>query len=138
MTSGGGDDGSEITATSPAGSAARASVTAKSAVGAGAVRRGAIPGVTGGRGPISKLICLGCRPVPARLEAPGRLSDGGEQQRVLGQLLLERALELRVDLADAALGHAEDVADLAQREVLDVEEDGDLALALRELLERGA
>ena len=32
-----------------------------------------------------------------------------------------------MDLADAALGHAEDVADLAQREVLDVEQDGDLA-----------
>ena len=52
--------------------------------------------------------------------------------------LLERALELRVDLAHAALGDAEDVADLTQREVLDVEKDGDLALAPRQPLERRA
>src|SRR5688500_2123806 len=32
----------------------------------------------------------------------------GEQLRVLGELLLERALELGVDLAHAALGDAED------------------------------
>ena len=38
----------------------------------------------------------------------------------------------RVDLADAALGDAEDLADLGQRHVLDVEQDGDLALAARE------
>ena len=62
----------------------------------------------------------------------------GEQRRVVGELLLERALELRVDLADAALGHAEDLADLAQREVLDVEQHRDLALALRQHVERAA
>ena len=45
-------------------------------------------------------------------------------------------LSCAVDLADAALGHAEDLADLAQGEVLDVEQHGDLALAARELRER--
>src|SRR3954470_22667391 len=75
---------------------------------------------------------------PSSACAPGPLADRREQQRVVGELLLERALELRVDLADAALGDAHDLADLAQREVLDVEQDGDLALALRQGVERPA
>jgi len=40
-----------------------------------------------------------------------------------------------VDLADAALRHAEHVADLTQRHVLYVEQDGDTPLALRQSLE---
>src|SRR4051794_25670592 len=67
-----------------------------------------------------------------------RLADGREEDAVLGQLGLQRALELRMDLADTALGEAEDVADLPQREVLDVEQDGDLALALGQRIERAA
>ena len=50
----------------------------------------------------------------------------------------EGLLHLAVDLADAALGDAEDVADLGERQVLDVEQHGDLALALRQLGEGGA
>src|SRR5215213_6883819 len=67
-----------------------------------------------------------------------RSADGAEQRLVRRQVLAQRALELRVDLADAALGDAEDLADLAQREVLDVEEHRDLALALGQRLERAA
>ncbi len=43
-----------------------------------------------------------------------------------------------MDLADAALGDTEHLADLAQGEVLDVEQDGDLALAAPKRGERAA
>src|SRR3954451_22410551 len=66
------------------------------------------------------------------------LADRREERGVLRQLALERALEARVDLADAALGHAEHVADLAQRHVVDVEHHGHLALALGQALEGAA
>src|SRR3712207_8033281 len=55
---------------------------------------------------------------PARDFRP-RLRDGREQRLVGGELLAQRPLELRVDLADPALGDAEDLADLAQGEVLE-------------------
>ena len=60
-----------------------ASETEKPALGVAARRRAGVPDWIGGRGPISKLICLVCRPLAARLEVPGRLSDGGEQQRLV-------------------------------------------------------
>src|SRR4051812_30586323 len=59
-----------------------------------------------------------------------------EEESVFGAELVPQApLELSVDLADAALGHAVKVADLAQRQLLDVEQHGHLALARRQLLE---
>ncbi len=51
-----------------------------------------------------------------------------EERRIVRERGAQLLLRLPVDLADAALGDAEDVADLAQREVLDVEQDRDLAL----------
>jgi uncharacterized protein YjiS (DUF1127 family) len=58
------------------------------------------------------------------------LRNGLEQRRVVVELRAQRLLELAVDLADAGLRDAEDLADLGQRHVLDVEQDGDLALTL--------
>src|SRR3954468_14344679 len=52
-------------------------------------------------------------------EARGSLRDLAEERLVLGERRAQRALELGVDLADAALGDAEDLADLAERELLD-------------------
>ena len=54
--------------------------------------------------------------------AAAALTDGSgdfaEEQLVLVEVLAQRALQLGVDLADAALGDAEHVADLAQRQVV--------------------
>ena len=66
------------------------------------------------------------------------LGDHGEELLVGLEGLAQRLLHRRVDLTDAALGDAEDLADLGQRHVLDVEQDGDLALAAREAGEGGA
>src|SRR4051794_5845615 len=62
------------------------------------------------------------------------LPDRAEQRLVVAQRAGEVAAQLAVQLADAALGHAEEVAYLAQRELLDVEQDGDLALPARKLV----
>src|SRR4051794_7631179 len=59
-----------------------------------------------------------------------------ERRVVLLEAGAELLLRLAVDLADAALGDTHHLADLGHREVLDVEEDGDLALALGQLAER--
>src|SRR5256885_51705 len=64
------------------------------------------------------------------------LRDLAEERRLRGELLAELPLQLAVDLADTALGDTEDVADLTKGQVLHVEEDGDLALALRQAAER--
>src|SRR4051794_192164 len=66
------------------------------------------------------------------------LGDHGEELLVRLEGGAQRLLHRRVDLADAALGDAEDLADLGERHVLDVEQDGDLALAAREAGEGGA
>src|SRR5690606_37493873 len=73
-----------------------------------------------------------------RPRARRRLGDLAEEQRLVLERAAELALQLAVDLADAALGDAEDLADLAQREVLDVEQHRDLPLAPRQRLEGGA
>src|SRR5690242_7437186 len=54
-------------------------------------------------------------------EAP--LRDCAERLLVSCQLVAKVTLELPVDLAHPALGDAEDLADLAQRQVVDVEQD---------------
>src|SRR3954471_6567461 len=71
-------------------------------------------------------------------EGRGALRDLAEERLVLGERRAQRALELGVDLADAALGDAEDIADLAERELLDVQEDRDLALTAGEQAEGAA
>jgi hypothetical protein len=64
------------------------------------------------------------------------LGDFAQQGRVALQRLAKTALEVPVDLADPALGNAEDLARLAQREVAHVQQHGDRALARREPVER--
>ena len=86
-----------------------------------------------GRAPSSRAnLPTGKRPRRARR---GALGDEAEQLLVGLQLRAQGLEDLRVQLADAALGHAEDLADLAQRQVVDVEQHGDLALARGQAVE---
>src|SRR5665213_3096095 len=66
-----------------------------------------------------------------------RLGDFVQQSRVASQPFAQTALELGVDLADAALGDAEDLADLLEVEIVEVKEDGDVSLARAQALQRG-
>ena len=138
---GAGSRGSRPWSTAPALAGGHRRRGRSGGAGAGAAGRGA--GRRKVSWPISKVIVTAVIGRPradlSRLNRRPALSRRArEQQGVVGELLLQGALELRVDLADAALGHAEDVADLAQREVLDVEQDGDLALALGQRVEGAA
>ena len=70
---------------------------------------------------------------------PAGRSDGRAQQRgVRRELLLEPVLELRVDLAHPALGHAELLADLRLRQVAREAQGEDAPLALGEVLDEPA
>src|SRR3954469_70506 len=68
---------------------------------------------------------------------PERLRDEAKDVRVGLEGLAQLLLHLAMDLADARFGDAEDVADLGERQVLDVEHHGDLALTLGQRGEGG-
>src|SRR5438270_655779 len=76
---------------------------------------------------------------PAAYGRRGRTLDRfAEEGRVGVERVAEALLQAGVETAHAALGHTEHLADLAQREVLDVEQDRQLALALGQAPERAA
>src|SRR6476659_2861729 len=81
----------------------------------------------------ASLSCLSSPPPAGGGSSQRVLGDEREQLGVRVELGSQRLLHPPVDLTDAALGDAEDLAYLGQRQVLDVEHHGDLALTLVEL-----